>query len=210
MIHRTADRWEIGNGSENITADRIISTIPLQILLSTLAYVPDGVRAACDALRYNSIACVSIGFRGTPPNFSWMYVPEDEWGMFNRLSFPSNFSTQVAPEGCVAVLAEITYNKEDCISKMTNEELIAHTINSLVRMGIIPNTADVVHTAVDHSKFAYVIYDLDYLKNIKITREYLEKTVGVDILGRFSQFEYLNMDGCIRNVLNFIQKQENI
>ena len=208
-LRRTADGWEIGNGSETITADRIISTIPLQTLLPLLDDVPDTIRQACNALRYNSIACVSVGFRGTLPDLSWMYVPEDTWGMFNRLSFPSNFSTRVAPDGCAAVLAEITYNEGDEIAKMTDKELAAHTVDGLVRMGILPDAADVVHTAVDHFKFAYVVYDLDYLKNIKTVREYLEGTAGIDLVGRFSQFEYLNMDGCIRSVLNFVQNQEN-
>jgi protoporphyrinogen oxidase len=208
-IHKTADGWEIGNGSEIIFADRVISTIPLQILLPMLTGVPDNVRIACDALRYNSIVCVSVGFRGTLSDLSWMYVPEDEWGMFNRLSFPSNFSTHVAPDGCTAVLAEITYNEGDAISKMTDKELVVHTVDGLVRMGVIPDVSDVVHTAIDHFKFAYVVYDLDYLKNIKTTREYLEGTVGIDLVGRFSQFEYLNMDGCIRNALNFVQNWRN-
>lgn len=208
-VRKTTEGWEIGNGSETITADRIISTIPLQTLLPMLADVPASIREACNALRYNSIACVSVGFRGTLPDISWMYVPEDEWGMFNRLSFPSNFSTSVAPEGCGAVLAEITYNEGDDISKMTDEELSAHTVDGLIRMGILPNAADVVHTAVDHFKFAYVVYDLDYLKNIKTVREYLEGTAGIDLVGRFSQFEYLNMDGCIRSVLDYVQNLEN-
>ena len=76
-------------------------------------------------------------------------------------------------------------------------------------MGILPTAEDVVHTAVDRFKFAYVVYDLDYLKNIKTVREYLEGTAGIDLVGRFSQFEYLNMDGCIRSVLNYVQNLEN-
>ncbi|MDV0443516.1 protoporphyrinogen/coproporphyrinogen oxidase [Methanorbis rubei] len=206
-VKKTANGWEISNGKQTITADRFISTVPLQILLPMLEGVPDNVRTACDALRYNSIACISVGFKGTAPDISWMYVPEDEWGMFNRLSFPSNFSHHVAPEGCAAVLAEITYNEGDDISKMTDAELVSHTVDGLVRMGIVPNKADVVHAAVDHFKFAYVVYDLDYLQNIKIVRNYLEGTAGVDLVGRFSQFEYLNMDGCIRSVLDFVKRQ---
>ncbi len=206
-VRKTPAGWEIGNGRETLTADRIISTIPLQTLLPMLEDVPENVRSACNALRYNSIACISVGFKGTVPDISWMYVPEDEWGMFNRLSFPSNFSHNVAPDGCAAVLAEITYNEGDDISKMTDNELISHTVDGLVRMGILPDKTDVVHAAVDHFKFAYVVYDLDYLQNIKTVRTYLEGTAGVDLVGRFSQFEYLNMDGCIRSVLEFVKQQ---
>ncbi|MDR3101939.1 MAG: FAD-dependent oxidoreductase [Methanocalculaceae archaeon] len=206
-IRETAARWKISDGKRTITADRLISTIPLQTLLPLLTDVPVQVRAACGALRYNSIACVSIGFKGTVPDISWMYVPESEWGMFNRLSFPSNFSHHVAPDGCAAVLAEITYNEGDTVSRMTDDELVAHTVGGLVRMGILPNAAEVVHAAVDRFKFAYVVYDLAYMKNIRIVREYLQETAGIDLVGRFSQFEYLNMDGCIRSALDFVMRQ---
>ena len=204
-VRKTTDGWVISNGRETVTAENIISTIPLQNLLPTLENVPDEVTAACSALRYNSIACISVGFKGVLPDISWMYVPEDQWGMFNRLSFPSNFSTRVAPEGCASVLAEITYNDGDTISKMTDDEIIAHTVDGLVRMGIIPDASAVVHAAVDRFEYAYVVYDLDYLENIKTVRTWLE-TDGINLVGRFSQFEYLNMDGCIRSVLNFIGK----
>ena len=30
--------------------------------------------------------------------------------------------------------------------------------------------------------------------------------IGIDLLGRFSEFQYLNMDGCIRSVLNYLAK----
>ncbi len=204
-VMNTGDGWTVSNGREIISADRVISTLPLQTLLPML-HVPAPIREACDALRYNSIACVSVGFKGTVPDISWMYVPEDKWGAFNRLSFPSNFSSRVAPEGCSAVLAEITFNEGDDISKLSDAELISHTVDGLVKMGILPSKDVVVHTAVDRFKFAYVVYDLEYQKNIKIVREYLEGTLSVDLVGRFSEFEYINMDGCIRSAMNFVEK----
>ncbi|MDO5845599.1 MAG: FAD-dependent oxidoreductase [Methanocorpusculum sp.] len=205
-VEKTADGWQVTAGGASYTADRVISTIPLEALLPMLKLpVPGEIARACAALRYNSIACISVGIKGELPDISWMYIPESKWGAFNRLSFPSNFSKHVAPEGCSAILAEITYNEGDDISKMTDAELIAHTTKGLTEMGFI--TGEIVHTAVDRFKYAYVVYDLEYLKNIKIVREYLEQTLGIDLVGRFSQFEYLNMDGCIRSVLNFVRKQ---
>jgi len=105
----------------------------------------------------------------------------------------------VAPGNHAGILAEITYNEGDAVSRMTDEELINHTVRSLGEMGFI--TPDqVVHTAVDRQKFAYVVYDLGYLENIRIIREYF-KSRGITLEGRFSRFEYLNMDGCIRNAM---------
>ncbi|HJJ95103.1 MAG TPA: FAD-dependent oxidoreductase, partial [Methanocorpusculum sp.] len=155
-------------------------------------------------LHYNSIACISVGIKGEVPDISWMYIPEMKWGAFNRLSFPSNFSTQVAPEGCSSILAEITYNEGDDISRMTDSEIIDHTVSGLKEMGLVGD--NVVHTAVDRFEYAYVVYDVDYLSTIKTVQEYFA-TSGLDLVGRFSQFEYINMDACIRSVLNFVEKQ---
>lgn len=203
-IRKINSGWEISNGIDVITADKIISTIPLQVLLPMLDDVPEVVKAACDALCYNSIACVSVGFKGELSDISWMYVPEDTWGKFNRLSFPSNFSSRVAPPGSSAILAEITYNEGDEVSKMSDEELIEHTVEGLLKMGILPSKELVTHTAVDHFEFAYVVFDLMYQKNIEIVRNYL-KDYGISLVGRFSEYEYLNMDGCIRSALNFVK-----
>jgi len=50
------------------------------------------------------------------------------------------------PEGCSAVFVEITYNEGDDISKVSDEELISHTVDGLVRIGILPSRDAVVHT----------------------------------------------------------------
>lgn len=191
--------WEVSDGTRTISGDRVISTIPLQHLVTCLHDIPDEVKNAVQALRYNSVACIQMGIRGIVPDISWLYIPDPNQGLANRISFPSNFSSHVAPGNHAGILAEITYNEGDAVSRMTDEELINHTVRSLGEMGFI--TPDqVVHTAVDRQKFAYVVYDLGYLENIRIIREYF-KSRGITLEGRFSRFEYLNMDGCIRNAM---------
>ncbi len=202
-VRKTKEGWEVTAGGKTYGGDRLVSTIPLQVLLPMIS-APDDIKKAVSALRYNSIACISVGIKGTVPDISWMYIPERKWGAFNRLSFPSNFSSKVAPEGCASILAEITYNDGDAVSEMTDAEIIEHTVSGLKSMGLVGD--NVVHTAVDRFKYAYVVYDTEYLKNIKIVRDWVESR-GFDLVGRFSQFEYLNMDGCIRSVLNFVEKQ---
>ncbi|MBQ4414560.1 MAG: FAD-dependent oxidoreductase, partial [Methanomicrobium sp.] len=121
---------------------------------------------------------------------------------FNRISFPSNFSTAVAPKGCSSVLAEITYNDGDKISKMSDEELVDEVVSGLIKMDVVKSRDDVVFSSVHRYEYAYVVYDLAYLKNVRIMKEYFESQ-GIDLVGRFSEFEYLNMDGCIRHVLDY-------
>jgi protoporphyrinogen oxidase len=197
----------VSDGRETVRADRLVSTIPLQNLLPCLTDVPAGVQAACDALRYNSLCSVFIGLAADVPDISWLYVPDPETGLFNRISFPSNYSTEVAPPGHSSILAEITYNEGDAVSRMTDDAVIEHTVGSLIAAGIVPSLDAVVYTGIAREKFAYVVYDTEYQKNIAIVREFCRER-GIDLVGRFSQFEYLNMDGCIRSAIDFVRANE--
>ncbi len=200
-VRKNGSVWEISNGTETVIADRIISTIPLQDLLLTLKDVPADVASAIGDLKYNSLLTVTIGVKGEVPPYSWVYIPDEAIGLENRISFPSGFSRNTAPPGCASVLAEITYNEGDPVSLMNDRQAIDHVTSSLTRMGVI-KPEKVVSQAVYRQKYAYVVYDLEYRKNISVIRDYFQGQ-GISLVGRFSQFEYLNMDGCIRSAMDF-------
>lgn len=201
-VKKAGNKWLVSNGAETLEADRVISTIPIQHLLPCLEQVPAEVTAACRALVYNSLVCVNIGIRGGIPPISWMYLPDKKLGKTNRLSFPSNFSAHAAPPGCSSVLAEITHQPSDEVSQMGDDELIREVTVMLAEMNIC--TPDrIVHTSVMHQPFAYVVYDLAYQQNIATIKDFCTHA-GIPLVGRFSQFEYLNMDGVIRSVFDFI------
>jgi len=201
-VRKKGGFFEISNGSEVIVADQCISTMPVQHLVAALDNVPASVKKACAALRYNSIVCVNIGIRGTVPDISWLYIPEIALGMTNRISFPSNYSAHAAPKGCGSVLSEITHQPGDEVSRMDDAELIEQVVKMLESMRILTKE-QIVYSSVERQPYAYVVYDLDYLKNIAIVKDYCT-TAGIPLVGRFSQFEYLNMDGCLRSVMDFI------
>jgi protoporphyrinogen oxidase len=198
--------FTINNGTCEVAADRCISTIPLQELLRCLDGVPERVQISCDELKYNSLACVFIGIKGKVPDISWLYVHEKELGLFTRVSFPSNYSPDVAPPGHSSILVEITYHEGDQVSTMPDQEIINHVIIALKNMKIINNPDEVMYTAMERQKYAYVIYDIDYLRNIAIVKDFCAKK-GIALAGRFAEFEYLNMDGCIRSALNFTRNR---
>jgi len=200
-IKKSGDQWQISNGNEVILADRCICTMPVQHLHVCLEGVPPAVKNAIAALKYNSLVCVNIGISGPVPPLSWLYVPDPLLGKTNRISFPSGYSRHVAPEGCSAILAEITHQPHDEVSGMTDTELIDEVVDMLQDMHLLTKD-QIVYSSIERQPFAYVVYDLGYLKNIAIVKEYFNG-LGLPLVGRFAQFEYLNMDGCIRSVMDF-------
>jgi protoporphyrinogen oxidase len=205
-ITKSGEMWRISNGDKHIQADQCICTIPVQHLLPCLDDVPREVKNAADALKYNSLVCVNIGIKGSVPGISWFYVPDPAVGRTNRISFPSGYSRHGAPDGCSAILAEITHQPGDDVTDLTDDELINEVVEMLQCMQIL-HRDQIIYTSVERQPFAYVVYDLDYQKNIAIVKEYC-KGIGIPLVGRFAQFEYLNMDGCIRSVMDFIATKE--
>jgi len=201
-ITKSGEIWQISNGDERILADQCICTMPVQHLLPCLDGVPRKVKKAADALKYNSLVCVNIGINGSVPKISWLYVPDAAVGRTNRISFPSGYSRHAAPDGCSAILAEITHQPGDDVADLTDDELISEVVDMLQSIQIL-HKDQIVYSSVERQPFAYVVYDLDYQKNIAIVKEYC-KEIGIPLVGRFAQFEYLNMDGCIRSVMDFM------
>jgi protoporphyrinogen oxidase len=201
-IKKSGKQWQISNGAESILADECICTMPVQHLLASLDDVPLPVKNAVAALKYNALVCVNVGIKGSVPAISWLYLPDPVVGRTNRISFPSGYSPHNAPDGCSAVLAEITHQPGDEVSDMTDAELIREVVDMLHSMQILQKE-QVVYSSVERQSFAYVVYDLDYQKNIAIIQTYCNE-IGIPLVGRFAQFEYLNMDGCIRSVMDFV------
>ena len=201
-ITKSRKVWQISNGDERIQADQCICTMPVQHLFPCLDDVPSDVKNAADALKYNSLVCVNIGITGPVPGISWLYAPDPAVGRTNRISFPSGYSRHVAPDGCSAILAEITHQSGDDVADKTDDELISEVVDMLQRMQILQKD-QIVYSSVVRQPFAYVVYDLDYQKNIATVKKYC-KEIDIPLVGRFAQFEYLNMDGCIRSVMDFM------
>lgn len=202
-IKKEDEKWIILNGQEEKSYDKIISTIPIHNLVNVLN-VPVDVKIAVNNLKYNSLITIMIGINKPKINdFTWLYIPDKDV-LTHRVSFPSNYSSYVVPEGKSSVLAEITCNIGDGIWKIKDDDLIKKTISDLHRLKII-NKEDVCFVKVKRTKYAYVINDLDYRDNIRIVRDYMSE-VGIDIVGRFSEFKYLNMDDCIRSAMNYVAR----
>ncbi|MCD6100374.1 MAG: FAD-dependent oxidoreductase [Candidatus Marinimicrobia bacterium] len=199
-IAKENDQWIVSSGREENIYKKIISTIPIYDLINALD-VPKNVKNAADKLKYNSLITVMIGIdKPKINNFSWIYIP-DKNILTHRVSFPSNYGPLIAPKDKSSVLAEITCNIDDEIWKMRDVEIMERTIEDLHKLKII-SEMNVCYTNIRRLKYGYVINDLDYGKNMLIVKGYLNK-IGIDLIGRFAEFRYLNMDACVRRAMDY-------
>lgn len=82
--------------------------------------------------RYNRLVTVTMGFEGTPPPYTAIYLPE-RWTPFHRLSFPSAFSPHNAPAGCYSIQAECSMPMPDHPSR---DGFVMPMADTLDRLGL--------------------------------------------------------------------------
>lgn len=205
-VARDGGGWEISDGKRSEYFDQIVSTVPIFDLAKALGGVPKAVEEAIQGLKYNRLITVLLGL-DVPriKDFTALYIP-DKGVLPHRIGFPSTFSPSCAPQGKSSLLVEITCSLQDEeIWQSKDQAIVDRVIDDLHQLGIINGKGSVCYSKVMRSQYAYVIYDQTYLRNIQVIGDYFER-LGITLLGRFSEFKYLNMDACVRSAMEKAQE----
>ncbi|MBI4335775.1 MAG: FAD-dependent oxidoreductase, partial [Candidatus Omnitrophica bacterium] len=203
-VTREGGQWKVTNGSESRIFDRIVSTMPVFDLIRAMDRVPKEVQEALSRLKYNSMIVVMLGLdTDRLPDYTAMYFPGKETP-YHRVCFMSSFSPANAPKGKSSIVAEITAGQNDATRDLEDEELINIVTDSLDKEKII-NKHSVVYRKACRIKHAYVIYDLEYKKNLSVVKNFIASS-GIELLGRFAEFEYINMDEVINRSMKLAQR----
>lgn len=196
-VRRDGERWLVRTQDGAERAYRtLVSTLPIHELLPVWEGAPPEAIEAAKKLRYNSLINVLLGFnedRGHP--YTAVYLPDPEI-VFHRLSFPKAFSPRCVPEGCSALMAEITSDEND---RRTDDEILARVVNDLAAIEFA-NPQSVIYKRVVRFRYGYPVYDLEYSRNVAAMREAVARS-GLHLLGRFAQFDYINSDVCVERAL---------
>ncbi len=166
---RREDGKFVLKGKREYLCDKVVSTIPIDLTAEMF-----GLKVE---LSYNPLTVVGIGGRGKLPDFHWVYVPNEDI-VFHRIAFLHNYSPNMAPEGKVNVIAEISGKAEE-----------EDVLEGLERMGFNIEPEVICKWEWD---YAYIVYDETY-ERVEEVRKFLMEN-GVIPFGRFGNWEYLNMD----------------
>lgn len=192
-IRKAANKWVINETGEY---DKIISTIPLPLLPKVME-LPVSVNNAINDLKYNSLT--TILFDCPQTDISWLYIPSHEYRV-HRVGYQSSLTPYACPrtgEGCAAM--EVIGKQFD-----VNDNIISSNIlpEKLGFRRIIDS---------EFTEYAYVIHDLGYRKNTTEIFSYFNNEVnGFDLLGRWGTWNYNNMDVCMYEAFQLVEKMESI
>jgi protoporphyrinogen oxidase len=107
------------DGSQE-TYDRLISTIPLDVLLSLTDV--ESLKDACAELLYSTVHVVGIGLKGAPPPHlqtkCWMYFPEYNCPFYRTTVF-SNYSPNNVPDAgrFWSLMAEVSESRHKPVDR---------------------------------------------------------------------------------------------
>jgi protoporphyrinogen oxidase len=177
---------------KKLEADQVLSSAPLPELVKMIKSAPEEVVKASERLVYNSLICLNIGVdREAISDKHWLYFPEKEY-IFNRISFPMNLSPETTPRGRNSIVVEVTYRG----AKPDLNETKQRVREGLNKAEILREADELeVFDALDF-KYAYIVYDIQHRGNVNLIQSYL-KSLRVSSMGRYGEWEYLNMDKAI-------------
>ena len=198
-IRREGAAWRVTDGHSSRLFDRLAVTFPIHEVVKCIADLPAEVYKAVQGLRYNTINVVFVAVNNESLlGRSATYIP-DPTVLTHRICCMGYFSKELVQPGTSSLIAEITTNAGDGVHEMSDTQLTERTVDDLDRIGLI-RKSDVIVTDVHRSTYGYPVYDLDYRRNVRVMRDYFA-SVGIDLCGRFAEFEYINSDECIRRAI---------
>ena len=215
-INLTTKKLVLASG-ESYNYEYLISTIPLDQLISLIIGVPREVQEAASSLRCSSLLLVNIlGIQARPNPYHWLYVyDEDKYS--TRISQTHLLAPSNAPKGLAGLQVEV-YASPYRPFRESYEAIADRVVDEMLSMSIID---EVRSTHYQFITYANIIYDhyrreaqdiiLSYLARHGLIREpddlepmtdwqgvsNFVKQPELVLAGRFGQWKYFWSDDCI-------------
>ena len=191
------------NGLERVEADNFISSVPLTVLAKIVDPAPPvDVLAAADSLTFRNIITVNIMLRKPQVTHdTWLYV-HDRNILFGRFHEPKNWSPAMVPsDEYTSLVVEYFCSFGDSIWSMTEDQLVAQTVNHLVNdLGFI-HPDEVIGGFIIRAPRAYPAYVMGYDEPLAKIKDFIDTLENLQIIGRYGTFRYNNTDHSIETGL---------
>ncbi|HUT53215.1 MAG TPA: FAD-dependent oxidoreductase [bacterium] len=192
-----AEKRAVLSSGEEVRYEHLVSSLPLDRLISILRGAPSEIAEAAGGLSVLSVLCVNLGITGPAvSDLHWLYVPEPGIN-FHRIGFYSNF-TELGP-GRSALYLEITLPGPMSDAELTDIKYFATRAASEFRS--LPLYRDQEHKIEEMEplliEHGYVVYNRARRERLPGIMAYL-RDQGIEPVGRYGRWEYSTMEEAIR------------
>lgn len=179
-IKKRGLKWII---NDTIECDYLISTIPLNILPTIIEECPQEILESAKLLKYNKVTTMLWESKKTIK--TWTYQPSPDT-LFHRYIHIGNF-----------FIPQTNHTITESIGSLSYEEMLRCGQNdpSLIK--------PLSYNVSDH---AYVVFDQNRNSSVQKIQSYLNSLQNIWSIGRFGQWEYFNMDICMKSAMELHSK----
>ncbi len=174
---------------------QIISSMPLRNLINALSPPPpETVIAAANALSYRDFVTVALIVDAVALfQDNWIYV-HDDLVRVGRIQNYKNWSPDMVPDQTKTCLGmEYFCTVGDDLWSMSDQDLVLLATHELEAIGLAKK--DMIRDGVVvRMPKAYPVYNEEYPQAVATIREYLDRFVNLQVVGRNGMHRYNNMD----------------
>jgi len=167
----------------------LISTLPLRDLINMTDI--EELREFAGELKSTCVYIINVVVKGrVPKGAHWMYFP-DPGIEFYRISYPKNYFPNCTPNDEQIISAEIGSRDHN----LNMEEMQQRVEDRILSMGIF-DIDSIVSTYYAKIPVGYCIYDRKRTETVQRLISEI-KTLGIESVGRYGQWEYSAMEDAI-------------
>lgn len=188
-ICKRENQWVI---NDQVTADLVISTIPLPLLPSVME-LPAAVQGSISKLKYNSLTTVLFDCPKT--DITWLYIPSHQYRS-HRIGYQSTLTPHGCPNperscGALEIIGP-RFTVDESFEKRTD---------------ILPDELGFRQSLdTEFTEYAYVIHDMEYRRSLETIFSYFQTDPSFRLLGRWGTWNYKNMDLCMLDAMNMAKE----
>ncbi len=180
--------------------ERLVSTMPLPLLLDCLPDCPQALREAAGRLEALSMKLVLISADKAPGQRPQRIYVADADCPAHKIAFNHKSSTQLRERPREAVMGEVSWSASKPVAD--DATLGKAMVDWLAERGMI--MADGAEVRVIDIPYAYPVPVLHRAESVETIRAWIEPQ-GIFSIGRFGGWNYANSDACIREGLMLAQ-----
>jgi protoporphyrinogen oxidase len=196
-VERHGPRWRLrfeGNaGASSVEADRVWSTLPLNVLARLVSpAAPAATLAAAGRMRFRAMVLVYLILETqqfTP--FDAHYFPDDSMPLA-RLSEPKNYSASEEPRGLTVLCGEVPCDIDSELWRASDQALGEAMRGWLASCGL-PVTCPVRRVVTRRLPHAYPLYLRGYEETFRELDEWASSLDGLLTFGRQGLFAHDNL-----------------
>ena len=183
FYNKEISKWVV---NDTYHYDKIISTLPLNLLPKLILNCPESVINSASKLKYNKVS--TMLWETKPTNRTWTYLPGKDTIFHRYIHIGSFFKPKK------------NYTITECVGEKSYDEML----ESGIKDQFLIKPLD--YHVSDH---AYVVFDDNYKTSKENITKYLDN-IGIHSIGRFGEWEYYNMDICIKSAMNLAKNIEEL